>query len=149
MSIDIDMRYTRCSPTTVRVSVYVEQVLLKCYSINPAREQTIEKMLDGLEEQGTYPRTLTPEEPRGGITGLSVTLSQIQDAVAQQLTLFPLTDGAFEDEKKEKLREVERYLAARFGASPFGNGRLRRAVMAQPGAPLPEWRVSWQAGDGP
>jgi nucleotidyltransferase/DNA polymerase involved in DNA repair len=106
-------------------------------------------LLDGLEEQGTFPRILTPEETRGGIAGLAVALTQIQDAVAQQLTLFPLTDGALEDEKKEKLREVERYLAARFGASPFGNGRLRRAVMAQPGAPLPEWRVSWQAGDGP
>jgi len=35
---------------------------------------------------------------------------------------------------------VERYLASRFGAS-----RLRRAVLTQPGAPLPEWRFTWQS----
>jgi nucleotidyltransferase/DNA polymerase involved in DNA repair len=78
-----------------------------------------------------------------GATALAVTLAQIQDAVAEQLTLFPLRD-----ERQEKLRQVERYLAARFGANC-----LRRAVMdpwldrqdRQPGAPLPEWRVSWLA----
>ena len=53
--------------------------------------------------------------------------------VVEQLCLFPL-----EDERRLKLREVQRYLAARFG----GNC-LRRAVLAQPGAPLPEWRVGW------
>ncbi len=66
-------------------------------------------------------------------------LGQIQDAVAEQLTLFPL-----EDDREGKLREVQRYLAARFGAN-----RLRRAVMAQPGAPLPEWRAAWLGGDEP
>jgi nucleotidyltransferase/DNA polymerase involved in DNA repair len=65
--------------------------------------------------------------------GLSVVLEQIQDVVAEQLTLFPL-----EDERQTKLREVQRYLAARFGSNC-----LRRAVLAQPGAPLPEWRVGW------
>ena len=41
------------------------------------------------------------------------------------------------DEKRlQKLEEVQRYLAARFGAN-----RLRRVVLSQPGAPLPEWRV--------
>jgi len=69
---------------------------------------------------------------------LAVTLEQIQDAVAEQMSLFPLRDG-----REDKLREVERYLAARFGAN-----RLRQAVLAQPGAPLPEWRVGWQEGDG-
>jgi protein ImuB len=67
---------------------------------------------------------------------LSIALEDIQDATGKQLTLFPL-----EDESKEKLREVQRYLATRFGIS-----RLRRAVLVQPGAPLPEWRVGWQAG---
>jgi hypothetical protein len=62
-----------------------------------------------------------------------VTLAQVQEAVAEQLTLFPL-----QDEREAKLREVQRYLAARFGANT-----LRRAVLAQPGAPLPEWRVGW------
>jgi protein ImuB len=66
---------------------------------------------------------------------LSIALEDIQDATGKQLTLFPL-----EDESKEKLREVQRYLVTRFGSN-----RLRRAVLVQPGAPLPEWRVSWQA----
>ena len=69
---------------------------------------------------------------------LAVTLEQIQDAVPEQMALFPLAD-----ERENKLREVERYLAARFGAN-----RLRRAVLAQPGAPLPEWRIGWQGGSG-
>jgi hypothetical protein len=71
-------------------------------------------------------------------TAMAVSLAQIQDAVAEQLTLFPL-----QDERAAKLQEVERYLAARFGPS-FVSGRLRQAEMAQPGAPLPEWRVSWR-----
>jgi hypothetical protein len=71
-------------------------------------------------------------------TALAVSLAQIQDVIAEQLTLFPL-----EDEHTTRLQEVERYLAARFGPS-FASGRLRQAQMAQPGAPLPEWRVSWR-----
>jgi hypothetical protein len=75
---------------------------------------------------------------RTGATGLEVTLEGIQDAVVEQL---PLLSSATEQE--QKLREVQRYLTARFGAS-----RLRRAVLSQPGAPLPEWRVGWLAGEG-
>jgi nucleotidyltransferase/DNA polymerase involved in DNA repair len=71
-------------------------------------------------------------------TAMAVSLAQIQDAIAEQLTLFPL-----QDQRATKLREVERYLAARFGPT-FVAGRLRQAEMAQPGAPLPEWRVSWR-----
>ncbi len=74
-------------------------------------------------------------------TALAVSLAQIQDTVAEQLKLFPL-----EDEHAVKLQAVERYLATRFGPS-FKAGRLRQAVMAQPDAPLPEWRVSWQQGE--
>lgn len=72
------------------------------------------------------------------VVALTVTLAQIQDAVAEQTALFPLSN-----EREGRLREVERYLAARFGAN-----RLRRAVLALPGAPLPEWRVGWQDGEG-
>ena len=68
-----------------------------------------------------------------GAQALKVVLEQIQDAVAEQLSLFPA-----ENERERKLREVQKYLAARFGAN-----RLRRAVLPQPGAPLPEWRVGW------
>lgn len=74
-----------------------------------------------------------------GATALSVALEQIQDAVMEQLTLFPA-----ENERERKLCEVQRYLAARFGAN-----RLRRAALVQPGAPLPEWRVGWMDGEEP
>jgi protein ImuB len=73
-----------------------------------------------------------------GVVTLAVALEQIQDAVVEQLSLFP------QDEREGKLREVERYLAARFGAN-----RLRRTVLAQPGAPLPEWRTGWLSEEAP
>ncbi len=74
---------------------------------------------------------------RRGATALEVMLAQIQDATVEQLSLIP-----GETERERKLREVQRYLAARFGAN-----RLRRAVLSQPGAPLPEWRVGWLSGE--
>jgi nucleotidyltransferase/DNA polymerase involved in DNA repair len=74
----------------------------------------------------------------GSVTALKVTLEQIQDAVAEQLTFFP-----GDDKREQKLREVQRYLVSR-----FGENRLRRAVLAQPGAPLPEWRVGWLSEEG-
>jgi protein ImuB len=82
--------------------------------------RTLANLLDGL-------RWSSPA------TGLAVTLAQVQEVVAEQLTLFPL-----QNERESKLQEVQRYLATRFGANC-----LRRAVLAQPGAPLPEWRVGW------
>ena len=88
-----------------------------------------EGLLDGIHRQEA-----TPESVRTGAAALSVALEQIQDTVPQQLTLFPL-----EDEREGKLQEVRRYLTTRFGMSC-----LRRAVLTQPGAPLPEWRVGWQ-----
>jgi protein ImuB len=72
-----------------------------------------------------------------GATALEVTLTRIQDATVEQLSLIP-----GETERERKLREVQRYLAARFGAN-----RLRRAVLSQPSAPLPEWRVGWLSGE--
>jgi len=80
-----------------------------------------------------------PGRDRTGIVALSVALEQIEDAAPEQLTLFPMYD-----ERESKIQEVQRYLVTRFGAN-----RLRRAVLAQPGAPLPEWRVSWQDGGEP
>jgi hypothetical protein len=68
---------------------------------------------------------------------LDVGLEQVQDALMEQLMLFPS-----ENERERKLAEVQRYLAARFGV-----GRLRRAALVQPGAPLPEWRVGWVDGE--
>jgi len=81
---------------------------------------TLGQLLDGL--RWTLPAT-----------GLTVALEQVQDVVPEQLTLFPL-----QDEETAKLQQVRRYLAARFGANS-----LRRAVLTQPGAPLPEWRTGW------
>jgi hypothetical protein len=129
--------------------------------LSPAADEgrvvrTLEGLLDGMhgraapsaslpsEYLGTGPSASlrTGRASRTGRTGtsaLSVALEQIQDIVAEQLTLFPL-----EDEREGKLREVQRYLVARFGAN-----HLRRAVMAQPAAPLPEWRVDWRTGDEP
>jgi len=99
-----------------------------------------------------------------GAVALAVALEQIQDTVVEQLSLFstlrqtqdaalrqalrkhPGTkwsgQGQVEDERERKLREVQRYLADRFGTS-----RLRRAILSQPGAPLPEWRVDWVEAD--
>lgn len=90
---------------------------------------------------------------RTGAVALTAVLEQIQDTVVEQLALFSATSlrqtrsshsskiGAG-DERKQKLQEVQRYLAARFGAE-----RLRRVVLAQPGAPLPEWRVNWSGNE--
>lgn len=75
---------------------------------------------------------------RTGATGLEVTLEGIQDAVVGQLALIPS-----QTEQEQKLHDLQRHLAARFGAS-----RLRRAVLSQPRAPLPEWRVGYLAGEG-
>ncbi len=76
---------------------------------------------------------------RAGAVTLKVALERIQDIVADQLPLFPA-----QTEQEQKLYEVQRYLAARFGAN-----RLRRAMLAQPDAPLPEWRVGWLTGEEP
>ena len=69
-----------------------------------------------------------------GAVGLEVVLADIQDTVIEQLSLFPT------DEKgEENIEAVRRYLVARFGPG----SRLRRPVLAHPGAPLAEWRVGW------
>jgi len=68
-----------------------------------------------------------------GAVALEVALERIQDVVGEQLMLF-----SAETERERKLRKVQHYIAARFGAN-----RLRRAVLSQPAAPLPEWRVGW------
>jgi protein ImuB len=82
-------------------------------------------------------------------TALAVRLEQIEDVVIEQLTFFPAEDER-ERQRHRRLREAQRYLAARFGANC-----LRRAALLQPGAPLPEWRVGWidapnvPSGEGP
>jgi hypothetical protein len=70
---------------------------------------------------------------RAEAQALKVILERIQDAVPEQLSLFPA-----ENERERKLRKVQQVLSARFGAN-----LLRRAVLPQPGAPLPEWRAGW------
>jgi DNA polymerase-4 len=84
---------------------------------------------------------------------LAAALEQVQDTVMEQLTLFHalqqttrlkarLNSAEVKNEREQKLQDVQRYLAARFGAN-----RLRQVMLTQPGAPLPEWRVSWLEDD--
>jgi protein ImuB len=99
--------------------------------LTPTADTTyVLRVLGGLPDRMRWP---------GGACALEVTLEHVQDAVPEQLPLF-----ACEDPRAEKLRRVERYLAARFGA-----GRLRRAVLTRPDAPLPEWRAGWLEEDAP
>jgi nucleotidyltransferase/DNA polymerase involved in DNA repair len=98
--------------------------------LSPVGEQRrVLEALDGLLDRMHW---------QAGAMGLSVALEQIQEVTPEQLTLFPSIEDAEQDQRRRKLQEVQRYLAARFGAQ-----RLRRAILAQPGAPLPEWRVGW------
>jgi nucleotidyltransferase/DNA polymerase involved in DNA repair len=118
----------------VRLSVRFDegstQERRRTFLIPTGDEAQVMRALGQLADQMTWP---------GYATALQVTLEQIQDVVAEQLTLFP-----FEDQRVQKLRQVQAYLVARFGAN-----RLRRAVLAQPGAPLPEWRAGWLSGEEP
>jgi hypothetical protein len=109
-----------------------EQVRVLLYPT--AQEAAILGVLEQLAGKMSWPAPAT---------ALSIALEQIQDAVMEQLSLFTTADA-----REHKLREVQRYLTARFGANC-----LRRAALVQPGAPLPEWRVSWiedveQVGSG-
>lgn len=104
--------------------------------------RTLGQLLDGIDW-----RAAPSVRPSTGVTALAVSLAQIQDAVPEQLTLFPLDDQSLEVSSSKKLQEVERYLTTRFGTSVFGGRRLRRAALTQPGAPLPEWRIGWQTGE--
>jgi len=114
---------------TVRFEDGSTQERTRAFLFPVADEERVVRAMDQL---------LTGMSWQAAATAISVSLAQIQDVMAEQLTLFPL-----QDERAAKLQEVERYLAARFGPS-FAAGRLRQAEIAQPGAPLPEWRVSWR-----
>lgn len=126
----------------VRLTVHFDgagvQEQARAFLFPVADEDRVVQALAGLLDRVHWPPEPAGYFPSGGtggtgVVGLAVALAQIQDASAQQLTLFPV-----EDEATDRLREVQRYLAARFGSQA-----LRRAVLAQPGAPLPEWRVGW------
>jgi protein ImuB len=118
------------------------QVRLAVQFEDGSTQERTQTFLFPAAEEGRVARTLGQllDEMRwqAPASALSLTLEQIQDAVVEQLALFPL-----EVEREGKLREVQRYLAARFGAD-----HLRRAVLNQPGAPLPEWRVGWLSEGG-
>jgi nucleotidyltransferase/DNA polymerase involved in DNA repair len=110
----------------------------RAFILPTADESTIVRALEQLVDKMSWPASAT---------ALSVTLEQIQDVVIEQLTLFP-ADGPQRvgyprgSERERKLCEVQRYLAARFGANC-----LRRAALVHPRAPLPEWRVGWAEWD--
>jgi hypothetical protein len=120
-----------------------ERVRLTVHFDDGSAQERTRALLFPLAEEGRAIRILGQMLDRlhwrAAASALSVALEEIQDAVARQLPLFH-----FEDEGREKLEEVQRYLTARFGSN-----RLRRAVLTQPGAPLPEWRVGWRVEDEP
>lgn len=69
-----------------------------------------------------------------GAAEITLTLADVTDAPAQQLTLFDMTpDG------RARLRATLDRLAARFGPDTF-----RLAILADPTNVLPERRVGWQ-----
>jgi nucleotidyltransferase/DNA polymerase involved in DNA repair len=106
----------------------------RTFVLPTADEPTIVRALEQLVEKMSWPAPAA---------ALNVTLEQIQEAVIEQLTLFP-ADARHPrgDERERKLCEVQRYLATR-----FGENCLRRAALVHPGAPLPEWRVGWTEWD--
>jgi DNA polymerase-4 len=116
----------------VRLAVHFDdgsiQERTRSFLFPTAEEPSVARAMEGLIDQIHWP---------AAATALAVDLGQIQDAVLEQLTLFPA-----ENERERKLREVQRYLTARFGDRP-GAPRLRRAILAQPDAPIPEWRAGW------
>jgi hypothetical protein len=97
--------------------------------------------LDSVADHGLIERALHDlldgMQGRTGITEVVVTLEQIQDAVLEQLSLFPDPD-----EHARKLRQIQAYLSMRFGAS-----RLWEAALVHPDAPLAEWRVGSKRGE--
>jgi nucleotidyltransferase/DNA polymerase involved in DNA repair len=104
-----------------------------------AKTAHIERALDDMLGHLHRPPRSLPERPRrstswpAGVVSVSISLEQIQEAVMEQLTFL----GERED-APDGVVAVQHYLSTRFGTS-----RLWRAALAQPGAPLPEWRVSW------
>jgi nucleotidyltransferase/DNA polymerase involved in DNA repair len=104
----------------------------RAFVLPTASERRLLDALDALAAQASWPAP---------VTALEVALEQLQDATCQmeQLSFLPSEDG-----REEKLRQVQHYLATRFGAHC-----LRRAILAQPNAPLPEWRVGWDEVEEP
>jgi len=100
------------------------------------------RLLDAVEELVPETCQVCPGPDRfGAITALEVALEELQDAASQmeQLSFLPGESNA----EADKLRQVQRYLATRFGASC-----LRRVILNHPRAPLAEWRVGWTGADG-
>jgi nucleotidyltransferase/DNA polymerase involved in DNA repair len=121
-----------CGQTRLRVGFDdgSSQERTRTFLFPTANEALITRALGQLLDKMHWP---------SGATQLTISLEHIQDAVAEQLTFFPT-----EDPRVQKLHQVQQYLAARFGAN-----RLRRAILTQTGAPLPEWRVSWLSEESP
>jgi DNA polymerase-4 len=84
----------------------------------------------------TLQKLLGQMQWQNDLTALEVLFENLQDVTADQLSLF-----SADTERERKLQQVQRNLVTRFGSD-----RLRRAILAQPGAPLPEWRVGWLTG---
>ncbi len=114
---------------TVRFDDRSSQEGTRTFLLPVSEEDRVVRALEQLLDRLRWP---------AGAAGLDIALEQIQDAVAEQLSLFSLQHEVITRQSQEKLEEVRRYLVARFGANS-----LRRAVLSQPAAPLAEWRAGW------
>jgi len=130
LSVELKEDWQACGQIrlTVHFADYTAQERVRTLPLPTAEESYIVRMLDCLLKQMHW---------QSGATALEMRLERLQDAAADQLTFFPTKTT-----RERKLYEVHEYLKARFGAN-----RLRRAVLSQPAALLPEWRVAWLEGE--
>jgi protein ImuB len=125
-----DLRACSLVRLTMRFDNGHTSVRTRAFVVPTSSTSRLSSALEQLATQDSWP---TP------VIELEVALEEIQDAAGQmeQLSFLPGEDG-----RADKLRQVQRYLATRFGAHC-----LRRAILAQPNAPLAEWRVGWSEAD--
>lgn len=117
----------------VRLTVHMDddnaQEQTRFFYIPTAQDTLVERALQDLLDRIHW---------RAGATALSISLGEIQEAAIGQLSLFEMGET-----KTYSWQKVQHYLASRFGA-----GRLWRAALIRPGAPLAEWRVDWEREEG-
>jgi len=114
---------------TVHMDDYNAQEQTRFFYVPTAQDALVERALQDLLDRMRW---------RAGATTLSISLGEIQEAAFGQLTLFETSET-----NAHSWQKVQHYLASRFGA-----GRLWRAALIRPGAPLAEWRVDWEREEG-
>ena len=128
-----ELRETLRACGQVRLTVHMDdgsaQEQTRFFYVPTAQETPVERALEDLLDRMRWP---------AGATALSISLGEIQEAAIGQLALFEMSET-----KTHSWQKVQHYLASRFGA-----GRLWRAALIRPGAPLAEWRVDWEREEG-